>query len=276
MTSTIGLISPGAMGTAVGAAAVSNSHQVIFAGQDRSDRTLKRAEDAGLTNCHTIENLCNQSDIILSICPPHDANQVAQSVLGTGFEGIFVDGNAIAPDATRTMSESFAAARFVDGGIIGGPPWQADDKTVLYLCGHQAKKIAAIFDNTPLQTQVISTEIGQASALKMVFAAYTKGTTALLAAILGVAENEGVRQALESQWGETFTTQTHRRLTANSAKAWRFAGEMKEIAATFESAGLPPGFHLSAAAIFERLEAFKDQPADDIDVLLTTLTKQQP
>jgi hypothetical protein len=93
----------------------------------------------------------------------------------------------------------------------------------------------------------------------MGYAAYTKGTTALLTAILGMVEREGVRAELADQWGETFTDQTVRRVCSNTAKAWRFVGEMYEIAATFEGAGMPGGFHRAAAEVYERLEAFKDQ-----------------
>jgi hypothetical protein len=106
---------------------------------------------------------------------------------------------------------------------------------------------------------VISERIGAASAVKMGYAAYTKGTTALLTAILGMVEKEGVREELAQQWGDSFTEQTVRRVCANTAKAWRFVGEMHEIAATFREAGLPGGFHDAAAEVFERLAAFKDQ-----------------
>ena len=41
-------------------------------------------------------------------------------------------------------------------------------------------------------------------------------------------------------------------------KAWRFAGEMEEIAATFRAAGLPGEFHDAAARVYERLAAYKD------------------
>ncbi len=122
-----------------------------------------------------------------------------------------------------------------------------------------------------MHASVISDEIGSASALKMVFAAYTKGSTALLTTILAVAEHEGVRADLEAQWGEEFTRQTHQRVAGNTAKAWRFAGEMREIADTFAGAGYPEGFHMAAADIFARLEKFKDSPAADVDAALALL-----
>jgi 3-hydroxyisobutyrate dehydrogenase-like beta-hydroxyacid dehydrogenase len=185
---------------------------------------------------------------------------VAREVTQLGFSGVFAECNAISPDRTRAIQQIIekSGAHYVDGGIIGGPAWTREAKTRLYLSGPRAKEVAACFAGSPLTTPVISERIGAASALKMGYAAYTKGTTALLTAILGMVEKEGVRAELAEQWGETFTEQTVRRVCANTAKAWRFVGEMHEIAATFKGAGLPGGFHEAAAEVYERLEAFKD------------------
>ena len=269
----IGLISPGQMGASIGAAASHSATRVIWAGDGRSKASHTRASDAGLENGGTIDRLVKDSDIILSVCPPHDAEDVALQVKQHAFPGLFVDCNAIAPEKSRQIAERFGYQNFVDGGIVGGPAWKSESGTRLYLSGDRSKEIAALFGNSPLETTIIPGEIGAASAMKMVFAAYTKGTTALLAAILGVAEKEGVRNVLESQWGQTFTEQTYQRVVANSAKAWRFEGEMQEIAATFENAGLPGGFHTAAAAVFERLAQFKDEPAADIVELLKALNQ---
>jgi len=271
----IGLISPGQMGASIGAAASHSATRVIWAGDGRSKASHTRASDAGLENGGTIDTLVKDSDIILSVCPPHDAKDVARQVKQRAFPGLFVDCNAIAPGKSRQMAERFGYQNFVDGGIVGGPAWKSESGTRLYLSGDRSKEIAALFNNSPLETTIIPGEIGAASAMKMVFAAYTKGTTALLAAILGVAEKEGVRNVLESQWGQPFTEQTHQRVVANSAKAWRFEGEMQEIAATFENAGLPGGFHAAAAVVFERLAQFKDEPAADIVELLKALNQSR-
>ena len=269
----IGLISPGQMGASIGAAASHSATTVIWAGDGRSKASHTRASDAGLENSGTIDTLVKDSDIILSVCPPHDAENVARQVKQRAFPGLFVDCNAIAPEKSRQIAALFGYQHFVDGGIVGGPAWESESGTRLYLSGEKSKEIEALFDNSPLETLIISGEIGAASAMKMVFAAYTKGTTALLAAILGLAEKEGVRNVLESQWRQSFTEQTHQRVVANSAKAWRFEGEMKEIAATFENAGLPGGFHTAAADVFERLAQFKDEPAANIVELLKALNR---
>ena len=257
----IGLIHPGAMGASVGAAASSNAHTVLWASHGRSQDTHARAQRAKLTDVGTVSALVQASDMVLSVCPPHAAQDVAHDVAQLGFSGVYVDCNAISPERTRAIQRIVekAGAHYVDGGIIGGPAWKRDAGTHLYLSGVRAKEVAACFDGSPLQTPVISERIGAASAVKMGYAAYTKGTTALLTAILGMVEKEGVRAELTQQWGNSFAEQTVRRVCANTAKAWRFVGEMHEIAATFREAGLPGGFHDAAAEVFERLASFKEQ-----------------
>jgi 3-hydroxyisobutyrate dehydrogenase-like beta-hydroxyacid dehydrogenase len=272
----IGLIHPGAMGASVGAAARSNQHTVLWASEGRGASTAARARRANLEDVGTVAALVNASEIVLSVCPPHAAEEVASEVAQLGFSGVYAECNAISPDRTRAIQQIVedAGADYVDGGIIGGPAWTREAKTHLYLSGPRAEEVAVCFAGSPLNAPVISDRIGAASAIKMGYAAFTKGTTALLTAILGVVEKEGVRADLARQWGDAFTEQTVRRVCANTAKAWRFVGEMHEIAATFRGAGLPGGFHEAAAEVYERLEAFKDHtepPA--IEAVLEALLK---
>lgn len=273
----IGLIHPGAMGASVGAAARSNGHTVFWAAQGRSADTVARAHKANLEAVETVADLVAASDIILSVCPPHAAGDVAQEVMTLGFTGLYVDCNAVSPNRTRALQQlvESAGATYVDGGIIGGPAWKREAGTCLYLSGTRAAEVAACFTESALQAPVISDRIGAASALKMTYAAFTKGTTALLTAILGVAEKEGVRAELARQWGEDFTTKTLQRVCANTAKAWRFEGEMYEIAETFRGADLPGGFHQAAAEVYKRLASFKDQDkAPDIESVLAVLLNE--
>ena len=267
----VGLISPGEMGASVGAAAIPNVDHIIWAGDDRSKASHQRADKAGLVNCGTLEKLAQQSDIILSICPPHDAESVVRSISNSRFRGLFVDCNAISPIKTRLLSNSFKSGQYVDGGIVGGPAWQKNTSTRLYLSGTRADAIAELFSESALLTSIISEDVGHASALKMVFAAYTKGSIALLASILGVAESQGIREVLEQQWGIEFTSQTHQRLITTAVKGWRFEAEMDEIADTFSAAGFPEGFHRAAATIYARTKAFKNNQPDSINQLLQAL-----
>ncbi|TVR53401.1 MAG: NAD(P)-dependent oxidoreductase [Spirochaetaceae bacterium] len=259
----IGILHPGQMGVSIAANAKGETNRVVWASEGRGSDTKRRADEAGLEDAGTIARLCAECDVIFSVCPPHAAEDVAAEVVSAGFTGTFVDANAISPDRTSRIAATVkeAGITFVDGGIVGGPAWKPG--TVLYLSGAAADEVATCFGDGPLEVAVIGDEIGRASALKMCFAAYTKGTTALLSAILATAENLGVRDDLYRQWtrGDAgFPEQTENRVRNVTAKAWRFAGEMDEIAATFRSAGLPGEFHDAAAEIYRRTAGFKDAP----------------
>ena len=258
----IGILHPGEMGISIAASAVDSGHTVYWMSQDRSDKTRARAEKYQLVEINSLVQLCETCETILSVCPPHAAEEVARSVLDAGFHGLYLDANAISPQRAIHMGQMMEAGgiRFVDGGIIGGPAWTPKE-TWLYLSGSHANKIAACFANAPLETKIIGEAVGKASALKMCYAAYTKGTSALLVAILATAESYDVRQELYKQWeldDSGFSDQVNRRVRRVTAKAWRFEGEMKEIAATFREAGLPEGFHQAAAEVYHRMADFKD------------------
>jgi 3-hydroxyisobutyrate dehydrogenase-like beta-hydroxyacid dehydrogenase len=260
--SKIGLLHPGEMGISVAVSAINNGHQVYWMSRGRSEHTRVRAEKQGLIEVDSLFEFSQSCEIILSICPPHAAEEIAKSVLETKFRGYYLDANAISPQRAIKIGQMMEAnnIQFVDGGIIGGPVWKPQE-TWLYLSGPQAHEIAKCFSNGPLETKMIGNEIGKASALKMCYAAYSKGTTALLAAILATAESLGVREELYQQWeldDQNFSEQINRRVTRVTAKAWRFEGEMKEIAETFQEAGLPEEFHKAAAEIYRRMSIFKD------------------
>lgn len=261
----IGILHPGDMGISIAASAQNSGHTVYWASTGRSAATQRRAEKFGLRDAHTLAQLCAECSIIVSVCPPDAAETVAEQVIAQGYQGLYLDANAIAPQRAERMGQMMDAAgiSFVDGGIIGGPAWQPGS-TWLYLSGPQAETAAACFAAGPLATQVIGETIGKASALKMCYAAYTKGTTALLAAVVATADQLDVSEALYQQWAREEADAAKRnvqRVRGVTAKAWRFAGEMEEIAATFHTAGLPDGFHLAAADLYRRIAHFKDAAA---------------
>ncbi len=275
----IGVLHPGEMGISMAVSAQNNGHQVYWVSEGRSQKTKNRTEKHGLTDLTSLGKLCQTCDAILSICPPDAAENVANQVIEQGFKGLYLDANAISPQRARMIGNKMESTgiQFVDGGIIGGPAWEPKS-TWLYLSGKDASGIGNYFSKGPLETKVIGTEIGKASALKMCYAAYSKGTTALLCAILGAAESLGVREELYGQWDmdeSGFSEQVNQRVARVTAKAWRFEGEMKEIAATFQEAGMPSGFHEAAADIYHRILGFKDaeQTPKIKDILQTLLTK---
>ena len=257
----IGILHPGEMGISVAASAINSGYQVCWTSQGRSDKTRLRAEKYNLIEIETLSRLCQTSEIIFSICPPHAAEGVAASVTEAGFKGLYLDANAISPQRSIRIGQMMEenGIHFIDGGIIGGPAW-APNETWLYLSGKDADKLANCFTKGPLETKIIGGEIGKASALKMCYAAYSKGTTALLSAILATAESFGIRDELYQQWDmddSSFSEKVNQRVTGVTAKAWRFEGEMHEIASTFQEAGLPRGFHEAAAEIYHRMAGFK-------------------
>ncbi len=272
----IGFIHPGTMGISLAASAQATGHAAYWVSTNRSQETRQRAEKYGLVPTTSIDALCEKCSIIISVCPPHAAMDVAREVLDASFSGIYADVNAIAPEKTKAMSELMASTEidFVDGGIVGGPAWHPDS-TWLYLSGKCSNEVAECFIKGPLETHVIDDEIGKASAVKMSFAAYTKGTTALLCAILATADELGVRDELELQWsrnGSDFAQKAQDRMRNVTAKAWRFTGEMEEIAETFNSVGLPPGFHRASQDIYERISDFKGaNPKPSVEEVLAAL-----
>lgn len=251
---TIGLLHPGEMGAAVGGMLRGRGHHVLWASQGRSPETRKRAEEAGLQDAASLEQLVRSSEVIFSICPPHAALDVAGSV--AGFRGVFVDANAIAPGTAREVAAVVAAggAESVDGGIVGAPP-RAAGTTRLYLSGAEAKAVAALFAGSVLDARVIGGQVGTASALKLAYAAWTKGTAAMLLAIEELARAEGVETPLHEEWRLSLPElpeRSERAARSAAAKGWRWVGEMEEIASAFAAAGLPDGFHRAAAEVFRR------------------------
>jgi len=262
---TVGLLHPGDMGTTVGAAARANGARVVWAAEGRSGATRDRAGAAGLEDAGTLAALVAASDVILSVCPPHNAREVAGAVAACRFRGLYVDANAIAPATSGAIGAlvEAAGATFVDGGIIG-PPARTPGTTRLYLSGAKAATVATLFATGPLEAIVLDSGPLAASAIKLAYAGWNKGQQALLMAIRAVAAADGVEEALLAEWRRSqpdLEARSERAVRGSAGKAWRWVGEMEEIAAGLAAHGLPDGFHLAAAEVFARLAPYKDAPA---------------
>jgi 3-hydroxyisobutyrate dehydrogenase-like beta-hydroxyacid dehydrogenase len=257
---TIALLHPGDMGAAVGACLISRGVHVVWASENRSPETRARAAQAGFDDLGSLDRALAASDAALSICAPSGALSLARQVAAHHYQGIYIDANAISPAHSREIGclTEQAGARFVDGGIIGLPP-TASRITRLYLCGPDAPAIAALFAGSQTEAIVIDRPVGAASALKMCYAACNKGETALLGIIRALARYEGVDETLLREWeySQPGVAQTSEHIVERVRKAWRWAGEMEEIAASFDAANLPSGF-LADAEIYRRLAEYKD------------------
>jgi 3-hydroxyisobutyrate dehydrogenase-like beta-hydroxyacid dehydrogenase len=246
------------MGAAIGAVLVENGHEMLWQPQQRSQQTERRARAAGLIGVEDVRD----AEVIISVCPPHAALDVARSLQGT--RALVIDANAVSP-ATASRIGELIGDGWVDGGIVGPPPIR-EETTRLFLSGHRAAQASQLFQGTRLEAVVLSGSPVAASAVKMAYASWTKGSAALLLAALASARATGVEEALRAEWRRSQPGLEKRLQSATesaAAKGWRWVGEMEEIASTFSAAGLPPGFHQAAAEMFDRAQLRSPDGRDD-------------
>ena len=278
---TIAIISPGNMGHAVGRLLGSRGFDVVTSLAGRSARTRGLAERAAIRDLGSIAALVTQADLVLSIMPPAAAvaaaRDVASAMSAAGVGPPYADCNAIAPATTARIAELIGAAGapYVDAGIIGGPPAGGSGPR-FYACGPAAHLLAPLAGGG-LVVRDLGGAIGRASALKMCYAAVTKGTSALQFAQLAAASRLGVDTALAAELAESQSATyagMQRALPGLPARAPRWIEEMRQIAATFESVGVPGDFHRGAAALYELLSAtpFADEPEEAVDTSRTLET----
>ena len=253
---TVGLLSPGDMGHSIGGVLRTYGLRVLTHLGGRSARTRSLAERAGIEDTSSLETLVGEADVLLCVLVPARAVEVAQEVAAAiraaAADLLYVDCNAVSPRTVRLVGETIQAAggRFADVGIIGPPPRKPG--TRFYASGPGAGEFAelAAFG---LDVRVIGDEIGQASGLKMCYGALTKGLTALGTELLVAAHRLGLADVLRAEQRESIPgvlTWLERSLPSMPPKAYRWVGEMEEIAATFADLGLTPNILQGAADMY--------------------------
>lgn len=257
---TIAILSTGDMGSGVGGALRHHGFDVISALDGRSERSRGLAEAAGIRDVGSIAQVVSGADLILSILPPANAidlaAEVAQAMAEQPKAPAFCDCNAISPATVSQIADIMAktSAVMIDGGIIGRAPGKGP-ATRFYVSGSDVSAMQAL-DGAGIAVKTVGPDIGQASALKMSYAALTKGQFTLFTAVLMAAEVMGLSEALreELQFSQADMLQHMEAMVPRlPADAGRWIGEMEEIAATFEAAGVTPKFHQAAAEIFTLL-----------------------
>jgi len=260
---TVGLLSPGDMGGATGRVLQAGGARVLTCLAGRSARTRSLAAAAGFADVPTLDDFVREADVILCILVPSQAHRVAESVAAairtTGADVTYADCNAVSPQTVRAIGETITAAggRFVDAGIIGGPPTPGSTGTRYYVSGPYIESFVALAEHG-LTIRDIGDEIGHASGLKMCYAALTKGLTALGTELLLAAKLLGLEDALRVE--QTASTpdllaSLARSIPAMTPKAYRWVGEMEEIAATFAAIGLTPAMFAGAAEMYRLVAA---------------------
>jgi 3-hydroxyisobutyrate dehydrogenase-like beta-hydroxyacid dehydrogenase len=285
---TVGILSPGDMGHSVGQTLREHGLRVITCLRGRSERTRGLAEAAGIADVPTYGDLVRDADLIMSILVPaqatHAAEKVAQAISEAGSAIVYADCNAIAPQTVREIGTTIVEAGgcFVDASIVGGPP-RGGSSPRLYVAGPDTSALEAL-RAFGLNVVVLGKVIGLASAIKMCYAAWTKGSTALCTELLTAAQALGVFDALAEEFGRSQSAMARRmeRLPAMPIKSRRFVGEMEEIAKTFAGVGLTPQMLSGAAEMYRLVGSTSladrtpedESPLPSLDEMLATLVDQ--
>lgn len=259
----VGVVSPGDMGQAIAGRIKESGMNVYTALDGRSERTKSLARAAGLTDCGSMEKLVSTCELILSVINPGEALDVARraaaAMKATGRKIAFADLNAVSPQTARDTDKLIrdAGGLFIDGGIIGPPPRGEKDKPRLFVSGPEARLFEQI-KHPNLQVRVMSERIGDASGVKMCYAAMTKGTTALAVELLVAARKLGVEEALERELrdsrSDVFDWQM-KNIGTMPPRAYRWVPEMQEIAKTFGELGMTRRIFEGATDIYAMVAA---------------------
>ena len=271
---TIGIMSPGDMGHAVGRALGDNGFDVITCLEGRSERTHALAEQGNIRDVPSMEELVSQADLVLCILVPAQvesvAFRVAEALKSTGQDTYYADCNAVSPQTSLRLADIINAAggRFIDAGIIGGPPGRGAPPR-FYVSGPDAVVVSEL-DGKGIAVRAIGDELGKASGIKMCYAALTKGTSTLQIALLSAAESMGLTDDLRREFESSQPNALKQMDTGISRlppNARRWIGEMEEIAATFEHLGVTPFFHKGAAEIYRLLSGteFAQETPETVD-----------
>ncbi|MDQ0750183.1 3-hydroxyisobutyrate dehydrogenase-like beta-hydroxyacid dehydrogenase [Streptomyces africanus] len=272
MTYTVGLLHPGSMGSAFGAQLRARGHNVLWCPDGRSDATRRRAARAGLEPA-ALPELVSRSDVLLSLCPPAAAEEIAAQaaelgVVGTGT--IYVEANAVAPPRVQCVTDRLAPMPVIDAAVVGSPPVGGKTPT-LYLSGpsKQADRIVELFAGTDVRTHVLGDRIGQASALKLAYSSYQKVSRVLAAVAYGAAESYGVADELlviAAKRTRSYLVETDY-IPKTASRAWRWGPELEDVATLLADAGLPDSLMHAAAATLARWDDNRDEPLDIAEAL---------
>ncbi len=275
---TVLFLHPGAMGARL--AGECRAADRLWVATDRSAATVERAQAEGLEPVASVAGGVGRADLVVSICPPAAAVDVAREVAATGFSGHYLDANAVSPTTMVDVTAAFGGrATVLDGGVVGPPPG-TPGTTRLFVAGADPGEldwVASLWAGSTLEVIALDATIEQpypASALKMAYAAWTKGSSAMLMAVCAAAEGLGVADHLAAEWDRSqpgLSERSHRTAAGVGPKAWRFAGEMHEIARTFDAVETPAAFWTTAADVYDRLAPLKSKPNPNLDDVIDLL-----
>jgi 3-hydroxyisobutyrate dehydrogenase-like beta-hydroxyacid dehydrogenase len=272
MTTVVGMVGTGEMGSAVGAAYGAGGARVVASVKGRSDRSRRLADAAGLVLLDSLDAVVASADFVLSVVPPAAAPDVAASIAAataaTTSAPLVADLNAVSPTTVAELATILrdAGLELVDGSISGPPP-RPGGRTTLYLAGPRAGELGALAA-PGVDARIVGSELGLASAVKMCTASVYKGHIALLAHAALTAHAHGVLDEVLADLRSSYPELVDRANVAiarAAAKAGRYVGEMREIEATQAAAGLPPALFAAMADVYAELASRADgRPPEDV------------
>jgi 3-hydroxyisobutyrate dehydrogenase-like beta-hydroxyacid dehydrogenase len=269
---TVAIVGAGEMGAAVGRRLREAGARAVTTLKGRSAASVERVRRAALEVTDDDDALVSEADVIMSIVPPGQADAVAQRfrapLARAAGKPIFAECNAVSPATVRRIADSLATTgcRFIDAGIIGGPPpaGRLDKGPRFYASGTDAQLLAQLRDYG-LDIAILDAPVGAASALKMSYAGLTKGIAALAAAMIGGASRAGLAAALRDELARSqpqLLTYLAPRAPAMFPKAYRWVAEMEQIAEFLGAPESGSGIYTGAARLYERIAAEWDREAE--------------
>jgi 3-hydroxyisobutyrate dehydrogenase-like beta-hydroxyacid dehydrogenase len=256
------VVAQGAMGAGVGRRLARNGVEVRTSLAGRSRASAERAAAAGMRDVEDAALVA--VPIVLSIVPPSEAvatvERFAAICRRTGARPLYADLNAVSPETAARVAGIAEAAgmAFADGGIIGGPPREDGYNPAIYVSGAEAPRLAVLRERGGLDIRLIEGPVGAASALKMSYAGITKGLTALASTMMLAATRAGAAEALHAELSQSqpqLLAWFGRMVPSMYAKAYRWAGEMEEIADFIGRDRAESAIYHGAARLYERLAA---------------------
>ncbi|MCD2197710.1 DUF1932 domain-containing protein [Actinomycetospora endophytica] len=256
MAGVVGIVAPGAMGTALGRCAAAGGHRVLMTAVGRSPGTADRLAAAGIEDAGSLDAVVAGADLLLSVVPPAQARPVADELAAsarrTSAHPLVVEANAVSPGTVAEIAE-VVGLDVVDAAISGPPPRpDVEHPTRIFVAGPRTAEVAALVVPGVRWVEIDGSP-GAASAAKMCTASVRKGHQALLAHALLTAEHHGVTDTVLADLALDFPHDDVRHAAVAATKAWRFADEMDEIAATQAGAGLTPDLFAAMAEVYRRL-----------------------
>ncbi|MAU25023.1 MAG: NAD(P)-binding domain-containing protein [Dehalococcoidia bacterium] len=259
----ITLMSPGEMGSPIAKCIIKSGINVMSPLKNRSSQTVERAKKYGIEDSISLENSIMNSDLIISILVPDAAEDLAKEVSNLSKkldkEIIFADLNAISPETVKKMNSSMSGTKvkFIDGGIIGGPP-EGDKMPRIYVSGQNSNLFSRL-DGLGMKVIDMNGSVGDASAMKMAYASITKGYSSLLiaAVTLSIRTNNFEYLMKELEFSQKNVFNDLKNLKSIPSKAHRWIGEMEEISNTYIENSITGDFHKGSYSIYKKVSESK-------------------